>query len=306
MSSSETIKEIVSKCEDTKETANKCEVKQETVIKSDDKVEIVTTIGDKKNEVEEDNSVVEWYNGLAKAYPDSKELQFMNYGYAHLDQDQDAETGQCYVQLYEQVIAGKTIKDKDILEVSCGRGAGAAWCVEKYSPQSYIGLDASSNVIELCKRNHSNIKNLSFVVSNASKPFPFPDQSFDIVLSVEATHAYGGPKAVRQFAHEVARVLRPNGYLLWCDTCHIDQTGSSIEYLTDGGELIVEEKVNITKNVLRARDIMNKSGVEFIDRVIPMNQRKLWLDFAGMPGSLIYENLREERIIYWRAVLTKK
>ncbi|CAF0880821.1 unnamed protein product [Adineta steineri] len=149
----------------------------------------------------------------------------------------------------KEAIAGNTLKDKDIFEVSCDRGTGAAWCVEKSSRYSYIGLDAS-------------------------KPFPFPDQFFHIVLSVQTTHTYSATKAVRV----------------------LHQTSSFIEYLTDEGDLIIEEKVNI----------MNKPRAEMIDWIILIDQLTSFFAFVERPGSTIDEDLRDERIIHWRTVSAKK
>ncbi|CAF1555955.1 unnamed protein product, partial [Adineta steineri] len=104
--------------------------------------------------------------------------------------------------------------------------------------------------------------------ADATKHLPFENESLDIVVCVEATHVYSGPIAVKRFANEVARVLRPNGYFLWTDLFHIDGLDTSIDYLTANGELIVEEKIDITRNVLHALDIQSNTRAEFIDRYV--------------------------------------
>jgi ubiquinone/menaquinone biosynthesis C-methylase UbiE len=43
---------------------------------------------------------------------------------------------------------------------------------------------------------------------------PFPDESFDAVINVEASHAY--PQLSR-FLGEVARVLHPGGHFFYAD-----------------------------------------------------------------------------------------
>ncbi|CAF4261273.1 unnamed protein product, partial [Adineta steineri] len=128
----------------------------------------------------------------------------------------------------------------------------------------------------------------------------------DIVLCVEATHAYGGPAAVQRFASEVARVLRPNGYFLWCDLFHIDGSDTSIDYLTANGELIVEEKINITRNVLHALDIQSNTRAEFIERYVRPKEQEYFRLFAGLPGTQMYNGMYEGHIQYWRAVFRKK
>jgi hypothetical protein len=53
--------------------------------------------------VTKENDLAQWYDWIAHIYADTKELQFMNYGYADPDEHIDGETGHYSVQLYEQV-----------------------------------------------------------------------------------------------------------------------------------------------------------------------------------------------------------
>jgi ubiquinone/menaquinone biosynthesis C-methylase UbiE len=198
------------------------------------------------------------------------------------------------------------LENRYVLEVNCGRGAGSAWCVRNLAPHSYIGTDPCQQIIELCRRLYSMTPRLSFLVADATKHLPFQDESVDVVLCIESTHAYGGPEAVKRFASEVARVLRPNGYFLWCDLCRIDGSDASVDYLISNGELIVEEKINITNNVLHALDIQSRSRADFIERYIPPAEQEHFRLFAGLPGTQIYEEMRQGHIEYWRAVLQKK
>ncbi|CAF1190499.1 unnamed protein product [Adineta steineri] len=230
----------------------------------------------------------------------------MNWGYADLDEHIDDNTGYYSKKLYQQVLANITITDKSILEVGCGRGAGAAWCVNTYTPQSYVGIDPSQDVINLCQRLYSTTPRLSFVVADATKHLPFENESIDIILCIEATHAFDEPIATTQFANEVVRVLRPNGYLLWCDFCYMDGSGTSTYDLIANDELIIEEKINITKNVLHALDIQNKSRTDFIQRYIQLEEQEYFRRFAGLPGTQIYEDMSQGRSQYWRVVFRKK
>ncbi|CAF4263111.1 unnamed protein product, partial [Adineta steineri] len=43
-----------------------------------------------------------------------------------------------------------------------------------------------------------------------------------------------------QFANEVVRVLRPNGYLLWCDFCYMNGSGKSVYDLIENDGLIID------------------------------------------------------------------
>ncbi|CAF4117543.1 unnamed protein product, partial [Adineta steineri] len=246
------------------------------------------------------------YESIGNTYSNIDELQFMNYGYADFDAHIDGDIDYYSKQLYKEVLAHVSLKNQNVLEVNCGRGAGAVWCVHNYVPSFYVGADLSSDIIDVCQQRHSMISRLSFVVADATKYLPFENESLDIVLCVEATHAYGGPAAVQRFASEVARVLRPGGYFLWCDLCHIDGSDTSLDYLTANGELIVAEKMNITRNVLHALDIQSNTRAEFIERYVRPREREYFRLFAGLPGTQMYNGMYEGYIQYWRAVFRKK
>ncbi|CAF1428698.1 unnamed protein product [Adineta steineri] len=142
--------------------------------------------------------------------------------------------------------------------------------------------------------------------SVATKHLPLENESIDIILCIQATHAFDEPKAITQFANEAIRVLRPNGYLLWCDFCYINGSGTSVYDLIASDELIIDEKINITKNVLHALDIQNKSRTDFIQRYIQLEEQEYFRLFAGLPGTQVYEDMSQGRSQYWRVVFQKK
>jgi ubiquinone/menaquinone biosynthesis C-methylase UbiE len=65
-------------------------------------------------------------------------------------------------------------------------------------------LDFNPDGIAYCRKRHI-LPGLDFVHGDAEN-LPFPDESFDAVINVEAPHAY--PQLSR-FLAAVARVLRP-------------------------------------------------------------------------------------------------
>ncbi|CAF4083238.1 unnamed protein product [Adineta steineri] len=247
-----------------------------------------------------------WYERIASIYTNVNELQFMNYGYADMDEYIDDHTGYYSRKLYGQVLANVALTDKNVLEISCGRGAGAAWCVHTHAPHSYIGIYRSQDVINLCQRRYSTIPRLSFKVANATKHLPFENESTGIILCIETTHAFDEPIAIKQFANEVVRVLRPNGYLLWCDFCYMNGSGKSVYDLIENDGLIIKEKVNITRNVLHALDIQINSRADFIERHVQPADQEYYRLFAGLSDTQIYEGMSQGRSQYWRVVFRKK
>ncbi|CAF1095480.1 unnamed protein product [Adineta steineri] len=247
-----------------------------------------------------------WYEQISNIYTNVNELQLMNSGYADLDEHIDDNTGYYSKKLYEQVLANVTLTDRNILEVGSGRGAGAAWCVRTYAPRSYVGIDPSQDIINLCEQCYSTIPRLSFMIADPKTHLPFQNESMNVVLSIETTNIFDEIVAVKKFVDELIRVLTPNGYFLWCGLCNRDGSSVLIDYLTENNAFIIKEKVNITRNVLHALDIQNNSRADFIDHYVQVADRKYCRQLAGLPGTQLYDNMKQGRAEYWRVVFRKK
>ena len=77
---------------------------------------------------------------------------------------------------------------KRVLEMSCGAGGGASYMMRNLGPASYTGLDLNPASIDKCRERHRP-PGLDSVQGDAQN-LPFPDQSFDAVINVEASHQY--------------------------------------------------------------------------------------------------------------------
>ncbi|CAF1503783.1 unnamed protein product, partial [Adineta steineri] len=247
-----------------------------------------------------------WYEQISNVYTNVNELQFMNWGYADLDEHSDDNTGYYSKKLYQQVVADVTLTVQNVLEVGCGRGAGAAWCVRTCTPRSYVGIDPSRDVINLCEQCYSTIPRLSFMIADPKTHLPFRNESMDVVLSIETTNIFDEIVAVKKLVDEVIRVLTPNGHFLWCGLCNVDGSSVLIDYLTANDAFIIKKKVNITRNVLHALDIQSKSRTDFIDRYIQPADQEYYRLLAGLPGTQLYNNMQQGRAEYWRVVFHKK
>ena len=139
-----------------------------------------------------------------------------NYGFAPARGD---EVERFQLQLYAELMDrineyrnGSCIAR--VLEISCGRGGGLGYLARRLPRQAQvIGLDFSAHAIGFCKEHYAAQSNLCFVRGHALH-LPFKDGSFDLVVSVEASHAYGDDSA---FLREVRRVLCPQGRFLFAD-----------------------------------------------------------------------------------------
>jgi SAM-dependent methyltransferase len=172
-----------------------------------------------------------------------------NYGYAPAEGE---EPERFQLQMYRQhlqalVASGRLGARTDLLEVSCGRGGGLAHLVQTWPvPVSATGLDYSQNALIACRERHGALDNLTFVHGTALA-LPFPDQSFDVVVNVEASNDYGDYEG---FFREVRRVLRPSGTFLYCDTRKAENASRVPEALRRAG--LVGEFRDITANVIEA------------------------------------------------------
>jgi SAM-dependent methyltransferase len=227
---------------------------------------------------------------------------FMNYGYAptgasdgHLELPLESEDDRYSIQLYERVAGAVELRGLDVLEVGCGRGAGAAFLYEHFRPASLTGLDFVPASIDHARRNYAR-PGLEFVVGDAEN-LPFADASFDAVVNVESSHAYSD---VSRFFREVARVLRPDGVLLFADMrSDLDELRAEIE----AAGLTVGEEEDITANVARALELDSPRRRAMIERTAPPLIRSRLLEFSGVEGGLPYRVLASGEASYVRMVL---
>ena len=146
------------------------------------------------------------------------DVVFFNFGYEEdppmgLPLAPSDEPNRYGIQLYHVTASQADLTGKRLLEVSCGAGGGASYIMRNLGPASYTGLDLNPASIDMCRERH-RLPGLDFVQGDALN-LVFPDQSFDAVINVEASHQYSD---FPRFLDEVARVLRPGGHFLYADS----------------------------------------------------------------------------------------
>jgi ubiquinone/menaquinone biosynthesis C-methylase UbiE len=135
----------------------------------------------------------------------------------------DLVTGLLFRDRYRAIaeaIAAETPSGSDVLDVSCGPGEVLVQLARLAPSLRCTGLDVDAGMIERAERKAARLPpNRSeqprwprFVVANVGA-MPFPDASFDLVVSSFAAHHWPDRRAGLA---EVMRVLRPGGRaIIW-------------------------------------------------------------------------------------------
>lgn len=244
------------------------------------------------------------YEGLAR-YFKINDWHFMNYGYTPgteqlaISLQPKDEINRYPIQLYHFLAQKTPIKDKHVLEVGSGRGGGASYISRYLSPARITGMDIAKNAIRLARQHHQE-SNLDFMQGNAEK-LPFANDSFDVVINVESSHAYG---SVPRFLAEVKRVLRPGGVFL-CTDLRGPEGMEKLKGQLEGSGLKLISEENITMNVIEAIEKEDHIKQERIKQHIAGWMRPAFNQFAGTKGSRIHKDLQSNALIYYSFVLHK-
>jgi O-antigen biosynthesis protein len=95
----------------------------------------------------------------------------------------------------------------DVLDVACGTGYGTAMLLRASRVATVTAVDNHPDAVQSTRRQAPDARALSADVP----PLPFPDSSFDTVVSMETIEHIPDD---RVFAQELKRVLRPGGRVL--------------------------------------------------------------------------------------------
>lgn len=235
-----------------------------------------------------------------------RDVIFMNFGYTAHHQGHapiplapDDEMHRYPMQLYHHVAKHVDWENADALEVSSGRGGGAHFIMQHFKPRSYTGVDFSARAIEFC-RSHYDVDGLKFQHGNA-EALNFPDNSFDIVINVEASLYYPN---IKKFLQHVKRILKPGGFFLYTDLRYEEKVADWHAQIEAMGLKLIK-KEDITENVLKAMELDRERRIWLVNTYVPAILRKQFLHFAGLspnsPNALPHLDNRR----YWYFVLTK-
>jgi SAM-dependent methyltransferase len=237
-----------------------------------------------------------WYPFLTRRLRGGDVL-FLNYAFetappVGLVLDPEDEPNRACIQLYHHVASQADLRGKEVLEVSCGHGGGASWIARTMKPAACTGIDLNPAGIRFCRQRH-HAPGLQFRRGDAQH-LPFADASLDVVINVEASHCYPDFPG---FLNEVARVLRPGGHFLYADFRFQDEMAAWESAITTASLQILRTR-DIREEVLRGMRCNAARSEKLICDRLPRFLHGLGRDFAGLPGSRLYEALASGELFY--------
>ncbi len=145
--------------------------------------------------------------------------EHMHHGYYGADGKTRKDRKQAQIDLIEECLRWANVQSAgQILDVGCGIGGSSLYLAEKYSA-SVAGITLSPVQVNRATQRAEAAdlsQRVSFQVADALA-MPFPDESFDLVWSMESgEHMPDKP----QFLQECYRVLKPGGKFLMITWCH--------------------------------------------------------------------------------------
>jgi ubiquinone/menaquinone biosynthesis C-methylase UbiE len=128
--------------------------------------------------------------------------------------------------------------DFSLLDAGCGTGGMLKVVRQNFPAANLTGVDQSAHALELTAARQTGAKLLSASVQE----LPFPESSFDFVLSLDVLSSIGLDEALA--VHEAHRVLRPGGSLIL--------NVAALEFLKGAHDRAVDADRRYTRRQLQA------------------------------------------------------
>lgn len=121
--------------------------------------------------------------------------------------------------------------DERVLDVGCGHGLMLLAVAKQLKSGRAIGIDVWSQVDQADNNAESTLANARLenvadrveIQDADARSIPFPDSSFDVVVSSFVIHNLNQAADREQVIQEIARVLKPGGQLAIADIRHTGQ-----------------------------------------------------------------------------------
>lgn len=143
------------------------------------------------------------------------------------------------VMLWSSLVGKKRVRDRlvtalalsgheQVLDAGCGRGLALIACAKKLTTGKAVGIDLwaakdqSNNNPQATLANAAaeGVANVVEVKTGDITKLPFPDASFDAIISMTVIHNIPSRQARDEALRELVRVLKPGGRMAIFDLLH--------------------------------------------------------------------------------------
>jgi ubiquinone/menaquinone biosynthesis C-methylase UbiE len=201
-----------------------------------------------------------------------------------------------YERQFEKIANTMSLNQKlSLLEIGCGRGQFLSWLCERFILSSVCGLDLSSGLAEVKKRNKTDIH---WVIADG-EDLPFLADSFDIIVFNGSLHHMPD---FRKALHEAFRVVQEKGHVFIFEPMSTGFT-RALHHLLDPfvfQKTQYESPVDIfckdDFTLSRLRSVINEAGYSY---------EKSWHDFLAYPltgcyaGSIFSKSSGFMKMLAW-------
>jgi len=252
------------------------------------------------------NPIAGYYRAVARLVPDQR-FVFMNHGYCDGTEDfgelrSEDQLWRYSIQLVRYVLADLDLRGRRVLDIGCGRGGASSYITRYRQPAQVVALDLCAEAIHLCARTH-RLSGLSFLQADAQH-LPLASETFDVVLNIESCHCY--PDRAR-FLAEVARVLKPGGFLCLTDTMPEADVVPLEQTLFAGAGFEILRSTDITNEVARGIDRNRRQLAELCASMVSseIGNRGIIEQILHSVNEEIYQRYCQRLSIYHSWLLRK-
>lgn len=192
---------------------------------------------------------------------------------------------------WHRLVQGALQRERDldgrrVLEIACGRGELAAWCMAHSRPAILLAADFSMSAVRLARRRLAAAHAARCLQADV-QAIALPAASMDTIICCETIEHVPDPRAALR---ELARVLRPGGRLFLTTPNYLGPIGGYRGYLRLRGRRFTEEGQPINHFLLAplVRRWVRSAGL----RTITAASSGHYLPFPGRPPILVIDASR--------------